>query len=452
MNTSSTSESVNLLIARRRSLCWRIHCWAALIASPFVLLAALTGILYVFTPQIELALYGSLDHVIAAGERRPLDELVAAAVVVAPAGWSVRAVLPGYNADDSVRVTLAAEQVMHNQHEGHVHDAPENSDTARAPANKAKQTTVYINPYNAAVLGQMPDRQRFNAWAKNLHSSLLQGEGWRWMIELAVSWLLVMLLTGIYLWWPRGSQSAWPQPHIKGRAAWRQWHSFAGIVLSVLTLVMLATGITWSKYAGKQVRELRDYVGQAPPQVPRDLASTSSGAAMLSWQAAWDAARIQVPDVSLQLTPPKGATGVWRISSADRAHPTTKFDLVLDAYSGHTLYFAGWDKQTTFSKATAIGIPFHRGELGLWNQLLILLFGLGVLFYLVSGWVMFFKRRRTGLFGLPTLVPGAIKSVPLLIWLLAAALLALLPLLAISVGVLLVIELCLRATKSPAAV
>ncbi|MES2770803.1 MAG: PepSY-associated TM helix domain-containing protein, partial [Pseudomonadota bacterium] len=80
------------LSALRRSLCWRLHFWSALIASPFALIAALTGILYVFTPQIESVLYRQFDQVQAQGTARQLDELVAAASLAAPRGWRVHSV------------------------------------------------------------------------------------------------------------------------------------------------------------------------------------------------------------------------------------------------------------------------------------------------------------------------------------------------------------------------
>ena len=70
------------LSARRRSLLWRVHFWSALIASPFVLVACLTGLLYVFTPQIERSLHGHLDTVVPQEQVRPLDDAVAAAIKV----------------------------------------------------------------------------------------------------------------------------------------------------------------------------------------------------------------------------------------------------------------------------------------------------------------------------------------------------------------------------------
>jgi uncharacterized iron-regulated membrane protein len=64
MNDSMTSVHAGPgLLARRRSVFWRIHFWAALIASPFVLIAPLTSALYIFTARIKARLYGHLEQV-----------------------------------------------------------------------------------------------------------------------------------------------------------------------------------------------------------------------------------------------------------------------------------------------------------------------------------------------------------------------------------------------------
>ena len=427
------------MTARRRSLFWRIHFWAALIASPFALLAALTGMLYVFTPQIEGVLYRSLDHVAPAARMRSLDQLVEASWIGAPDGWTVRSVVPPYTAGDSLRVSFS----------------PFSTSATR---RSDKTVVVYVNPYTTQMLGSLADADRFGSWAKELHSRLQQGDGWRWMIELAASWLMVMLVTGIALWWPHGQQKALPQSGASGRIKWKQWHGFIGVLLGLMTATVLSTGLTWSKYAGDQVRALRDHIGQTPPQVPRSLHSTAmQGAAPISWQAAWDRARAMAPDVRMQLTPPSTEHGVWRVSAADSSRPTKRFDLVLDGYSAATLYYADWRKQTVFAQATAIGIPFHRGEFGWWNQALLLAFAAGIVFSIVSGWIMVFKRRGGGALSLhqmlprllPRLLPGAWKSCSPLAWVTAALMCAAMPLLAVSAALLIALECGFALVQKP---
>ncbi|MES2757120.1 MAG: PepSY-associated TM helix domain-containing protein [Pseudomonadota bacterium] len=427
-------QAVDSNTARRRSILWRIHFWAALVASPFTLVAVLTGMLYIFTPQIEAAQLGWLDQVEPAGAMRPLDDAVAAASDAAPAGLRLQSVMPAYGARDSVKAVFVEQAGESGEH----HDGA----AARVPA---QPLTVYVNPYTADVIGQVANADRFGSWARHLHSRLLQGDGWRWMIELAASAMMVMLLSGIALWWPSATQQGLPQADARGASAWKQWHAFVDVVLGALTLTILATGLTWSKYAGEQIRAARDATGQAPPRVPANLESAHHEVG-LTWQAAWDVTRRLGPDVAVQLSEPRSRHEVWRASSADPSQPTKKFDLVLDAADGTQLYYAGWEKQTVLSKATAIGMPFHRGEFGWWNQALLLLFCIGLLFTLISGWVMYFERRQPGTFGLPRLAQGTSKEAlaP------AAAILVLcvlMPVLAVATLAILFIELLLRLIR-----
>jgi len=449
------SDSFAPVQARRRSLLWRLHFWSALIASPFAVIAAGTGLLYVFTPQIESALYAHLDTVAPQSQVRPLDDAVEAAKQAVAAGWTLHSVVPAQNADDSVKLAFmpppakTASMGTQGGHVGHggaglTRGASKSPPVFLRPnfGFPSRATVVYVNPYSAEVLGQLPQADRFNVWARKLHSSLMQSDSWRWMIELAASWLMVMLVTGIFLWWPNTGQAALPQAGAKGRVAWKQWHSFVGVTLGLISAVMLTTGLTWSQYAGSQVKWARDATGQTPPRIPAQFKSTvTESATAMNWQQAVQAIRQVAPEVSMQVMAPTEPEGVWRANQMDRGDPTKRFDLLVDAYSGERLYDSGWSEQTAFGKATAIGIPFHRGEFGWWNQALLFIFGAGVLFSIVSGWVMYFQRRARGLVGLPRLLPGAWRSVSPWAGLGGLVMLVALPLLAASVAVVLLAEI-----------
>jgi uncharacterized iron-regulated membrane protein len=386
---------------------WRLHALAALLATPVLVLATITGLIYLPTPQIERWQNGHLDQVpgTAAAPWRTLDPLVASAQAAAPEGWVLRHVAPPSKPGESLRVQFAPPggQRPAGEHAGHVgHGA-----APTTPVN------VFIDPGTGAVLGTQADDARFNHWAKRLHAQLLQGDGWRWLIEWAATCLLVMLVTGLALALPTLARTLQAQG-LQGRAAWRRWHLLGGVALAGLSLVIVLTGLTWSQTAGGQVRALRDWAGQAPPKVPKDLRSATAveGAQPLSWQAVWTLAQAQAPAISLQLAPPRGANaadGVWRISTIDRTQPTRRQELALDARSGAVLWRSGWADLPAFAQATAIGIPFHRGEFGLWNQALLLLFALGLLGSVLSGWVMAWRRWRAGGLLLPRM--GAWRDV-----------------------------------------
>lgn len=448
MNSNQTSPGI--VRAQRRSLLMRIHFWSALIASPFALIAAITGLIYVFVPQVEQIMHGHIDSVAPAAQVRSLDDAISVAKTAAPEGWRLHSVVPMHAPTDSTRVAFMPPPAEHKK-EGGGHGSHGGGATPAAK-DKAeflrpnfgipmKAVVVYVNPYTAEVLGSLPQSERFSNWSRKLHSNYLQNDGWRWLIELAASWLMVMLVTGLYLWWPRTPQPFVPQAKAKGRSSWMQWHTFVGVSLSLMSAVILTTGLTWSKQAGDQIRLARDATGQASPRIPATFKSNpTDGAYVLSWEQAMQAVRREAPDVQMQLMPPKGVEGYWRANQLDGDQPMHRFDLLLDAYSGERLYFSGWAEQTTFGKATAIGIPFHRGEFGVWNQALLFVFGVGVIFSIVSGWMMYFQRRSQGLRGTPAVMKGAWKSVPWGAWLGGTFMLAAMPLLAISAAAVLLVE------------
>ena len=83
------------------------------------------------------------------------------------------------------------------------------------------------------------------------------------LIELAAGWGIVLVVSGLYLWWPRGRASAlfWPRLHLRGRPLWRDLHVVAGFWGSLLLLFMLLSGMTWTGYWGKVRRCLEPLPG-----------------------------------------------------------------------------------------------------------------------------------------------------------------------------------------------
>jgi len=378
-------------------LLWRLHFWAGLIGAPIVLFAALTGLLYVFTPQIEAWRHAELDRVEPAAQSLPLDEQVVAALAAAP-HRQLRHVVPAWRPGDSTQVYVTAAH-EHPGGSSHDHGLPQGA-------------IVYVNPHSGAVLGVLPEMQRFKTWAKRLHSSALQGNDWRWVLELGASWMLVLLASGLVLWWPKGSLRAALRPTLRrGRRSWREWHVLAALLTSVVLLVVLVTGLTWSLHAGERFKQMQQALDQQAPRVPKGLQSRGEGPG-LGWQAVWELARAAHPGVSLQISAPKGVDGVWRVENFDRSQPTERFQMALDARNGAVLFDSGWAQLPALSRATAVGIPFHRGEFGWWNQLLLALTALACVFSVVSGLAMWWKRRPSGEFAAPPLTRADLRLQP----------------------------------------
>ncbi len=59
------------------ALAWRWHFYAGLFVAPFMILLALTGIVYLFKPQLDALLYPQLLRVEAGAQMRSADQLLA---------------------------------------------------------------------------------------------------------------------------------------------------------------------------------------------------------------------------------------------------------------------------------------------------------------------------------------------------------------------------------------
>ena len=431
---------------------WRVHFWAGLITAPLVLFAAATGLLYVFTPQIEARWHADVDQVPIGGNPQPLDAQWAAAKQAAP-GWAPRSIVPGRTPGHTTQVFFAAPPAHAADHAAHATPGQPEHDPG-LPTGRI----VYVNPYTAQAVGTLAEMERFKTWSKKLHSSALQGNGWRWLIELAASWMLVMLATGITMAWPRSRAQGGPGwrallPHGgRGRASWRAWHVAVGVLMSGLLLVVLVTGLTWSRQAGDNFRAAQEALGQASPKWPKDLRSGGGGKQSpepglhASLQTIFDTARAEIdkaggPALPLQMTPPKGEGGVWRVDSLVGKQPGQRLTLALDADTGRVLYRSGWDERPVLAQATAVGIPFHRAEFGVWNQAVLALAALAAMFSVVSGSVMWWQRRPNGRLAAPAITVRQVRAVPLWLWLLTPAMAFALPVFGASLAVLVSFEL-----------
>lgn len=449
-------------------LFWRLHFWSGLITAPIVLFAAFSGLLYIFTPQIESWKHASLDQANAIAPAQSLDRQIAAAQQAFP-GKTIRSIIPSVNTEQTTQVIFgekkkraSAEKTANNsntktsdtnEHASHQHNKA--NAESNADSNTVSNTTngpfiAYINAGTLDLQGSIAEDGRFKEWARKLHSSFLQGEGWRWIIELGACWMLFMLISGVYLWWPRGSAN-WrsvfvrdrrdPNANNKSRRDWRYYHSIFSISSLLLTFTIILTGITWAKYAGTNFREMQTALGQSSPKAPMQMRSTPKDQPRLSAQAIYDIAQKQVPGIQMQLSPPKTDDGVWRVESYDRTQPAKRFQMMVDAYSGAILYQSGWQDLPLLAKATAVGIPLHRGEFGWWNQALLVIVACSVIFAVTSGFIMWLKRRKPQTISAPKVSNKALRAVPILLWMTLAFFAYALPVFGISLLLLITFEL-----------
>jgi uncharacterized iron-regulated membrane protein len=399
---------------------WRWHFYAGLFCIPFVCWLACTGAIYLFKPQVEAWLDRPYAHLVQPGEARaPPSAEVRAALAAEPGS-----VLHAYQLPTSPN---AAAQVLVGE--------------------GVQEWRVWVHPVTLKVLKAVPEDDRFMKLVFRLHGELLLGDRGSMLVELAASWAIVMILTGLYLWWPRSALGLagvlYPRLGAGRRLFWRDLHACAGVWVSALALFLLVSGLPWAKSWGGYLQTVRHLAGQATVRqdwttgrgselaqraalsagslAGQQLARSDAMAGMdhadmpgrrvrpaPSPPGAYAAIDRVAPSVaSLHLaypvlvTPPMKARGAWggRSDAQDRPKRVT---LRLDGASGRLLKREDFGQRNWVDQAVGVGVAAHEGQLFGWpNQLIGLFTATSLLTVSVSAGVLWWRRRPDGLLGAP---------------------------------------------------
>ncbi|GAA4828057.1 PepSY-associated TM helix domain-containing protein [Actinomycetospora corticicola] len=365
-----------------RPLLVRLHFHVGLFVGPFILVAAVTGLIYTITPQLDQLLYRDALTVPAATTAVDLRTQVAAAAAAVPDG-TLTSIRPAATPTATTRVGFDSPGVA--------------EDDAR---------TAFVDPHTGqvrAVLDTFGEWLPTRAWIDTLHRNLHLGEVGRVYSELAASWLWVLAVSGLVLWVVRRRRRSrlrrtlLPEASARGRARVRSWHGSVGLWAAIGMLGLSATGLTWSQFAGTNVSALRTALDWTTPSVSAELPAASvpapTGEAAERVLAAARAAGMTDP---VAITPPEEAGQAWTVAQVQRSWPLKQDSMAVDPSSGtvlETIRYADWP---VAAKLAEIGISAHMGILfGVANQLLLIALALGIIVVVVWGYRMWWLRRPT---------------------------------------------------------
>lgn len=378
---------------------WRWHFYAGLFAIPFVVVLSISGAIYLFKPQIEAWIDRDYDHLRFDGPPESAAAQVRAALAAFP-----DAVPSGY-------------------------ELPETEQSAaRVLVRKTGESIrVYVHPRTLEVLHSVPEEQRFMRTLFKLHGELWMGDRGSNLVELAASWTIILLVTGLYLWWPRQAKGLggvlYPRLRMGSRIFWRDLHSVTGIWISGLALFLLATGLPWAKFWGGYFKSVRQLTGTAVAQQDWTTGSSRGGGSgehgghggggsrrggapeMPADLAAFDRVVAAVAPLGLDppivVAPPSRGSKEWTAKSLTANRPR-RVNLTVDGTTGAITSREDFSDRHWVDRVLGTGIAAHEGQLFGWpNQLLGLATAAGLLLLCVSAVVMWWRRRDQGVLGAP---------------------------------------------------
>lgn len=399
---------------------WRWHFYAGLYVVPFMIMLAVTGLMMLLITQFD-GRDGEKIQIEKGENALTLDQQMGAALDAQP-GQIVEWIGPKTD-------TLAT--------------------VFRIAPDSGGNRLVALNPYTGEIVKIWDRRAGWYDWADNLHGSLLIGDLGDRLIEIAAGLGFVLVLTGLYIWWPRGNWRAALLPDLsaRNRALWKSLHGVLGFWMSALMVIFLLSGLAWTGiWGGKFVQAWSTFPAEkwdavprsdithaahlnhghtndvpwALEQTPMPLSGSNSGLTGLPEGTPVTAENIILLGQTLgmegrfRLAFPRGDKDVWTLNrdsmSSDSNNPFIDRTIHIDQYSGKILADVKYADYSWAGQAMAVGIPFHMGLMGTWNFVLNITFCLSVILISLSGVIMWVKRRPAKAMRLAA--PPAPKDMP----------------------------------------
>ncbi len=383
-------------------MAWRWHFYAGLFVIPFLIMLSITGTVMLYDKQIQSTRY-NLEFL-----APPADS------TVLPASRLIA-------------------QVQKQYPDAHIKKyMPQKEKTLPAfVVIKDDSTTLHIalNPYNGEILDKLDRNNSFYAWANDIHGSLLIGETGDRLIEVAAGLMLLLVLSGLYMWWPSNNSSKravfWPVKGKGKRTYYRELHSALGFYTAVVLLFFIISGLAWAGiWGGKIVQPWSSFPMQKSSDVPLSSLPHSTLNQGVIEEMPWSLEQTKLPASNLevakkaafekisidkvvaigaslnmqqyQLRLPLSERAAYSLTantmSGDITDPRLDRTVHIDQYSGKILADVGWSEYSPIAKFMAAGIALHQGGIGsinLWANTLLCLI---MIIICATSIIIWFKR------------------------------------------------------------
>ena len=251
-----------------------------------------------------------------------------------------------------------------------------------AAVTVAPSGTLYVNPYTATVYGEGTGgklRQLFTTLT-NWHRYVAMA-GDRRPLGKAITGVsnlvfLFIVLSGMYLWWPRTvtwtrvRNIIWFRGGLRAKARDFNWHNTLGFWFAV-PLALVVYSATVISYPWSSDLVYRAF-GEAPPASARSGAGAAQSPArraalasstdqiverVLTTTRDWQAIAFRVPATA-------DAPLVFTIDRGDAGQPNRRATLTIDAVTGETMKWEDFSSQTPGRRARTTLRFLHTGEIG----------------------------------------------------------------------------------------
>ncbi|SCY04213.1 Uncharacterized iron-regulated membrane protein [Nitrosospira sp. Nl5] len=355
-----------------RRVIFNFHLYIGLAAGLFLVLSGLTGSMIVFREEIETLAHPELMETAGHGERTPVQTVL-------------NAVRHTYPQDRllSVRMPRTPQQ------------------TYLLKMNDAHGLFVYADPYSGELLGAVRQEDTFMGWIALLHTELLIGERGKNILGASALLLICMIVTGLFLWWPRnGIRKISRGFKIDWHAPWKKlifdMHRALGIYTAFFLLIIAFTGL--SLVFNNTMAGLTNFLTGSPSRPAPPLSGLPvAGSTGLSLDELLNHADRMLPGPTTWISFPQTpqAPLVVRKKMPEESHPNGRSFIYFDQYTGDILLIENALMAPSGTRIYNTFYPLHIGIMGgLPTRILQAIIGFSPLILFATGYIMWRNRRR----------------------------------------------------------
>lgn len=291
--------------------------------------------------------------------------------------------------------------------------------------NARKGVTYYVNPYTAEILPELKGVSFFKT-VENIHRRLLLDDLGKQVVALSVVSLLVLMFTGIYIYYPRLKKSFLQSLKLnfqsKGRFFLANLHSAIGMWVIPFYLLASLTGLYWSyEFVSNGLHSITGVEKPKRPQMKAPTEAQNKAQGEKSEQKPKEP-RVEMPmqmgekisfdDISLSVDtfknlvkneystatlrfPQKGSIYSFDYLAIDSAHERAKNKIEFDIKTNEVLKHEKYEDKTLTQKLMGSILPLHTGEyFGVIGQTLMFLASLMMPLFAITGLILYVKRTK----------------------------------------------------------
>jgi uncharacterized iron-regulated membrane protein len=351
-----------------------LHLWLGIGSGLVVMTVALTGSLLVFEKELEPRLSPSFSYVdVPTGAQTVSMDMLTAKVLDRYKGYKLSQIYIEAEANRSVIISVQKSK----------HDI----------------LSVAVNQYTGQIIGAVDEERRFFSVVLQLHRYLCMGETGKIITGISCCIFLIMVLTGLVLWWPKRNTRK-QRLRIKWDAKWKRlnWdlHAVLGFYVHIIIFVIALMGLTWSY---QWVNNMIFYVFDGKPMVRRVAPKTGTTATTVTYLDnmlhSTDSILAYNGPIRLRVDEKEARAITVIKQNYDAPISNIASFLYFDPASGKLVKKVLYENESRGMKARRLVFPIHTGSLLGWpTKILALIAALVSASLPVTGFVIWWNRKK----------------------------------------------------------